>query len=429
VSDHTDQEAERKGPKLHGWRDPPIIAVTLVVAAAGFGQFGAAAALADVAADFGAVVNGDEDPTIAEQAGLSGTKLGIGLAIIRLASLGSLPLAGLADRLGRRATVIGLGCLGLALVAAASLSPSYWWFVAIFALSRPMLTATDAVGEVSAAEETASADRAKAIALVAAGYGVGSGLVAVTRGIGGDALGWRPLFGLALVALVLVVIAGRHVQEPDRYSAARAREDKPLPVLGAVGPRFRRKVVILAALVFAIAVVTGPANTFMFVYAEGILGLSPAVTAGLVVGAGLTGLVGLLIGRWGADRIGRRLTGGAALVGVAAAGIITYSGTTVGLGIGYLCAVLAGSAFAPATGALHAELFPTSVRATVAGWLIAAGVLGAVVGLLAFGAVADAADRFSLAALVVFVPAAVASILFVLVPETMGQELEAAEAD
>jgi hypothetical protein len=65
----------------------------------------------------------------------------------------------------------------------------------------------------------------------------------------------------------------------------------------------------------------------------------------------------------------------------------------------------------------------------VAGWLIAAGVLGAVVGLLAFGAVADAADRFSLAALVVFVPAAVASILFVLVPETMGQELEAAEAD
>jgi MFS family permease len=427
VADRVEERGDST-PRLHGWLQPPVVAVGLVVLAAGFGQFGAVAALADVAEDFGAVVDGD-DLSIAEQAGLSGTKLGIGLAIIRLASLGSLPLAGLADRLGRRTTVIGLGVVGLALVAGAALSPTYWWFVAIFALSRPLLTATDAIGEVSAAEHTASSDRAKAIALVAAGYGVGSGLVAVVRGIGGDALGWRPLFALALVPLVLVVLAGRHVAEPDRYRSAAARKEKPVPVLGAVGPRFRRNVMILAALVFAVSVVTGPANSFLFLYAEGILGLSSAVTAGLVVAAGATGLAGLLLGRWGADRFGRRPTASVALVGVAVAGMVTYSGTAVGAGAGYLLAVMLGSVFAPATGALHAELFPTSVRATVAGWLITAGVLGAVVGLLAFGAIADAGDRFDLAAVAVFGPAALVSALFLLLPETMGQELEESAPD
>jgi MFS family permease len=423
MTDTEQQRDEREGPQLHGWLQPPVVAVALVVLGAGFGQFGAVAALADVAEDFGAVVDGD-DLTIAEQAGLSGTQIGIGLAIIRLASLGALPLAGVADRAGRRATVIGLGALGLLIVVLSSLSPSYWWFVAIFALSRPLLTATDAIGEVSAAEHTASSDRAKAIALVAAGYGIGSGLVAVVRGVGGDALGWRPLFVLALVPLVLVVVAGRHVTEPDRYRVAAARKDKPLPVLGAVGPRFRRDVAILAALVFAVSLVTGPANSFLFFYAEGILDLSPMVTASLVVGAGGTGLVGLLVGRWGADRLGRRLTGALALVGVALAGIVTYSGPAVAAGAGYLLAVLAGSVFAPAVGAMHAELFPTSVRATVAGWLLAAGVLGAVVGLFSFGAIADVEDRFDLAALAVFVPAAVVSGLFTLLPETKGKELE-----
>lgn len=413
-------------PVLHGWLQAPVVSVALVVLAAGFGQFGAVAALADVAADFGAVSTGD-DLTVAEQAGLSGTTLGIGLAVIRLASLASLPLASLADRVGRRATVLGLGCGGLVLVAVAALSPTYWWFIAIFALSRPLLTATDTVGEVAAAEHTASSDRTRAVALVAAGYGVGSGLIAIIRGIGGDALGWRPLFTFALVPLVLVVAASRHVAEPDRFRSTRARKDKPMPVLGAVGPRFRRRVAVLAAAVFAVSVIVGPANSFLFLYAEGILGLSSAVTATLVTSAAVTGLAGLLLGRWGADRFGRRPTAVAAHVGLAVAGMITYSGSSVAAGVGYLLAVLGGSAFAPATGALQAELFPTSVRAAVAGWLVTAGVLGAVVGLLAFGAVADIGDRFSIAAVVVFAPAALVSGLFFLVPETCGQELEAAE--
>jgi len=112
------------------------------------------------------------------------------------------------------------------------------------------------------------------------------------------------------------------------------------------------------------------------------------------------------------------------MVGLAAFSTLTYTGSRPALVVGYILGVLAGSVLAPPTGALLAELFPTSVRASVAGWWVAAGVLGAVSGLVVFGAVADIGDQFGLAAVLTFLPAALASGLFWLVPETRGKEPE-----
>ena len=106
------------------------------------------------------------------------------------------------------------------------------------------------------------------------------------------------------------------------------------------------------------------------------------------------------------------------MIAMALFGMLTYSGSEPGAAIGYLLAVLAASVFAPAAGALTNELFPTSVRASVIGWEIAAGVFGATVGLLTFGAVADVGNRFGLAAVVVFAAAIPATALFALLPET-----------
>jgi MFS family permease len=112
------------------------------------------------------------------------------------------------------------------------------------------------------------------------------------------------------------------------------------------------------------------------------------------------------------------------MTAMALTGILTYSGSKTALLIGYELAVLAASTFAPAAGALANELFPTSVRASVAGWNVAASVAGAVAGLLAFGAIADVGDRFAVGAAVTFLPAVLATGLFALLPETRGRELE-----
>jgi MFS family permease len=407
--------------RLHRWNDRAVVAVAVAAFASGFAQFGVVAALGDVARGFGQVNLG---ATLADQAGLSGTDLGIGLAIMRLASLGALPITGLADRFGRRRMLLVTVGLGLAMTAAAAASPSYWWFVAIFASGRPLLSATNALAQVTAAEQTGSADRAKAVALIAAGYGTGAGVVAIVHSLAERAIGFRGIFVLALIPLALLPLLSRWISEPDRFAVAVAEDEHAMPVLGAVAPRFRRRLLVVAVLAFAVSVITGPANSFVFLFAQNFLHQRGIVTAAMVVGAGAAGLVGLLAGRWLADRVGRRLTGALAMVAVALFATLTYTGSAPALLAGYILGVFAGSVFAPAAGSLVNELFPTSVRASVAGWSLAAGVLGAVAGLVIFGAVAEAVHRFAVAGLVTFLPAALVMALFWLLPETRGVEPE-----
>lgn len=408
---------------LHRWTDRAVVAAAIIALASGFGQFGVVAALGDVSTQLGHVASGG---TIADKVGLSATSIGAGLAIIRLASLGSLPVIGYADRLGRRPVILWVTILGLAVTAVAAASPGYWWFVAIFACGRPLLSASNALAGVMAAEETATSDRAAAIALIAAGYGIGAGISAIVHSLASSVLGFRGIFALAVVPLVVVVALRGWVEEPTRFMVAQAAGEHPTPVLGAVGPRYRGRLATLCLIAFAISVISGPANSFVFLYAQDVVHLQGDVTALMVVAGGASGLAGLLAGRWLSDHVGRRPTGSLAMVAVALTPTVAYSGSRVALVGGYVLGVLAGAIFAPALGALLTELFPTSVRASVTGWSVTAGVVGAVVGLIFFGAVADVDNRFAVAAQLTFLPAgAVAAILFWLVPETKGREPEA----
>jgi MFS family permease len=195
-------------------------------------------------------------------------------------------------------------------------------------------------------------------------------------------------------------------------------------VFGPVSRTFRWRLLTVASIAFAVALVSAPASSFVFVYAQNILKLSGVTTAVMVVVAGPFGLLGLLVGRWLADNVGRRLTGGIATVAIALSATFAYSGSSAALLLGYELGVLSGSIFAPAAGALVNELFPTSVRSSVAGWNIAASVAGAVIGLVAFGAIAQAGNRYALGAAATFLPMTLAAGLFLRLPETRGREPE-----
>ncbi len=409
--------------RLYRWNQPAVLAVGLFALATGFGQFGAVASLGDVARTFGHLGHG---ATFADQVGLSGTILGVGLAVIRLASVGGLPLASLADRWGRRWTLVLTAAVGLALTVVAAISPSYWWFVAIFAIGRPFLSANLGVSQVGAVELTASQQRTRAVALVAGGYAVGAGLTAIIHSLAEKTLGFRGIFALAVVPLVFLPLVARMAVEPDRFARVTVTAQAK-PVLGPVAAPYRRRLALVCALAFAVSVITGPANSLVFIYAQNYLHLSGIATSGMVVAAGAAGLLGLLLGRWLADRWGRRPAVAAAMVAMAVSGTVAYTGTTWALVGGYVFGVTAGAVFAPAGGSLANELFPTEVRASVAGWYVAAGVLGAVVGLLAFGAVASAgrsANDAAAAAAAVFLPMAFSVGLLLLLPETRGREPE-----
>jgi len=221
---------------------------------------------------------------------------------------------------------------------------------------------------------------------------------------------------------------GRRLAVVDRIARPDAHPEPLLPVVAPVraalqpmDPRVaQRRPLELAP---------GPAFSYLFVYGERVLGASAGLLALLVVLAGPAGLVGILLGRAAADRIGRNLAAGVSMAGTGAAVAWAYGGTAPRLAIGYLLAIMASSAFAPPTGALGAELVPTRIRATLAGWITFAGVLGAVVGIAGFGVLADATGGFDSAARTIGIVTALSSVGFLGLPETRGVELEDLEAD
>lgn len=415
-TDHPDGRRPRPD-----WRSGPVLAVAVLSVASGLAQFSITAVIGDVAATFGEP-NGEADLT--GQLGLPATTVGLALALIRLSSLGSLPAAAAADRLGRRRVLLAMAGFGLAVTALAALAPSFWAYVALVAIARPALSTVNALAGVVAAEETTAASRSAGIALITAAYGLGAGLVSVGRGLLPGEPSFRLVTGFVLVPLVLLPLLARGIREP-----AIAGSRRPEGVLATVPQRYRGRVTLLAVLTGGIALATGPGFTYLFVYGERVLGASPLLLSGLVLAAGPAGLVGILLGRLAADRLGRRAAGAASMAVTGLAVAYGYAGTTRDLAIGYLVTILASSAFAPPTGALTAELVPTSVRATAAGWMTLAGVVGAVVGLTSFGVLADLTGGFAAAARLLGVLVALLAIGFVWLPETRGTELASLEED
>ncbi len=406
----------------YGWRHPSVIAAAVFSAYAGFAQFSATAALPDIATAFG--VSADGSGSIAAQVGLSGTVLGVALGVIRLASVASLPLARSADEHGRRRVLVGASAVGLALTALAAGAPAFWLFVGILAISRPLMSATNAVAGVIAAEEVATSDRSRALAVITVGYGIGAGLPVALRAVTGGAIGFRLLFLVAVPMLMSLPFTARLVKEPERAARLVDADRATAKRLGKIPTALRGRLALVATLTFFVAFLTGPVNTYLFLYAENVTGLSPAAQGILAPVAALAGAAGLWTGVHLADRFGRIPTAMWSKFFLAAAGVLTYSAGAWGAATGYVLTLFIGSSYAPAVAATAAEIFPTSVRATAAGWLTVTGTIGAVIGLLVFGLVADATGSFSTAAWVVSVPTACSAIGYRFLPETRGMELE-----
>jgi MFS transporter, YNFM family, putative membrane transport protein len=412
-------EASLDAPTARSWQQVTV-ALFFVAMAAGFAQFGAVASLADVARHFG---HHASTHSLQSVVGLSGSALGIGLAVLRLASLGALPLASLADRWGRTTVLRRTLLVGLVITAFASLSPTYWVFVLCFALARPLLSTTSTIISVVTVELSSAKRRIDRLVIVSAGAGIGAGLAAILHGIirGADSFRW--LFALAVVPIVFVTPLLRRVPEPVVRS-----DDAPLARLGSIPMGMRGSVAIVGVMVFIIGVVSGPASGFTFVYGESVLKIRPEVVALVVALSALTGLAGLLLSRYSARVFGRRWTVALGTLVTALTAAIAYGGGKSAFVVGYMSGVFAGGLLAPAIAALSTEIFAHRFRATAAGWIVVAGVLGAMAGLLVFGLIADSvhvtgAGSLRLPALLTFLPLLPLLGLLARLPESSKMEL------
>ena len=399
---------------------PVTISLFLVALVAGFAPFGAVASLDKVAGYFG---HHSSTKTLQSVVGLSGSQLGIGLAILRFASLGALPLASLADRWGRVSMVRRTLLVGLSITACAALSPTYWFFVACFALARPLLTSTSTLVSVITVELSSTRSRIDRLVIVSAGAGVGAGLAAIISGLIKGPDSFRYLFAIALVPILFLRPLLRAIPEPEYRGA-----NTSLARLGAVPRGLRARVAIVGVIIFLVGVISGPAGGFTFVYGESVLKISPIVVSLVVALSALTGLLGLVLSRYCAVALGRRGTIIIGTVATSLMAVVAYGGGKVAFVVGYMGGVAAGGLLAPALAAISTELFPHSTRATAAGWIVVAGVVGAIVGLLVFGLVGDSvhvtgAGSLRPAALVTFLPLLPLLALLYKLPESSEMEL------
>lgn len=356
-------------------------------------------------------------PGIASEWGVDKAVLGIVLSmeLIGMAA-GSLLLGNLADRIGRRPTILACLCVMAAGMIAASRAGDVTSLSVIRLITGigigGMLSATSAM----VAEFANDRRRGLATVLNIAGYSTGAilgGLVAAgLLANGGD---WRAVFvfggAMTLVALPLAflllpesidfLLARRPANALAAVNRTLARlhhpplavlpaqETRPTPpsILALFSPRYRMPTVLLTVAYFA--------QITLFYYVQKWvpkivvdLGFDAAQAARVLVAANVGNLLGALAIGLATQRLALRpLVGGAMVVGVGMIGVfgtgfadLAALSLSVGLAAFFINAGVVG--LYP----LLAHTYPASLRATGTGFVIGIGRGGSVVGPLLAGA-------------------------------------------
>lgn len=342
-------------------------------------------------------------PGIARDWGIDRAALGIVLSMELVGmAIGSLFLGGVADRIGRRATILSCLCLmTVGMLGAASANGievlSAWRVLTGLGIGG-MLAATNA----AVAEAANAKHRSLAVVLMAAGYPVGTIVGGSISAVLLSMYDWRAVFvfGAACSVLFIPLVLWRapesvaflmHKRPPDalaRINATLARMGHPpvdalpapeaaarkVPLVDLFSPGLVRATVLLTLAYLAHIM------TFYFIlkWIPKIvvdMGFPPPEAAGVLVWASIGGATGSLI-------LGL-LTGKVRLLALTIVAMLLSTALVIVFGraqsdLAALSTVAALAGFATNAGvvglyALIAQSFPTGVRATATGFVIGVG--------------------------------------------------------
>lgn len=400
-------------------------AVALAALFENFDQAMLTQAIKQIASDFG----------IAEQA------LGSLLGWVRLGAVPALLLIPFADRLGRRRLFL-VSTLGMSLATVASaFAPNAVAFIAFQMLGRTFMVTLAATAYVIVSEEMAAEHRGWSIGILGALGTFGVGLSALMFAVI-DVLpyGWRAMYVVGVVPLLLMPMFRRRIDETRRFVAHRAAAaaSGAGSATGSAGwwrplwSLFRQypgRTLCVSLIGASVAGSSGAAYNFSAFFVQQVHGWAPGHYSLMLLSAGVVGVVGHPFAGRMADRRGRKLIGFLFFVSLPLLATLFYVGPAWTVPLAWIPLVFVLTGASTIVRALTTELFPTSYRGTASGWLQlletlgAAGALFAVSWLTAEGtstipAVRNVAFVSWLAALAVF-----------FVPETGRRELEEISAE
>jgi MFS transporter, putative metabolite:H+ symporter len=332
-----------------------------------------------------------------------------------------------ADRWGRK-QVLSVTIAGYALFTFLSAwAPNALVFGLLQMVARIFLIGEWATSMVVAAEEYPAEQRGMVIGVVSAAGGLGSIVCAgVVPLLLGTSYGWRSVYLVGVVPLVLMMFARRGLQETRRFAERSALEKEPQPLFDLLRGPHRRRVLQLGAIWFLSYICTNNAVTFWKEFARAERGLSDKQVGSVVTVAALVSMPLVFLAGRMLDRIGRKR-----------GAVVIYTATVLGVLGAYslsgvlplmLCMTLGIfgiNAVLTVLNTLMTELFPTPVRGNAVAWsnnLI--GRLGYVFSPLAIG---QMVERFGWGVplrLTTVFPVLALGLIFLWLPETKARELE-----
>lgn len=368
------------------------------------------------------------------QAGLGIAEAEVGLlgSVVRFGSIPAFFVALAADRLGRRRVLLWT-ILGYTLfTGATAFAPDPQTFVACQFLARAFATAETLLAVVVIAEEFDPTVRGWGIGAFAAIQSCGAGLAALLFALVGHVEnGWRGLYVVGLGPLLALAYWRRTLPETERFATHvqtqidAGRTAHPFrPVINLLR-LYPRRFVMMAGVVFIVAVAEAAANFFGPKYLQDAHGWTPGTVGMLTFFGGAFAIVGNTFAGWLSDRIGRKRVSIAFIVGQVVFTIVYYNVpgfAVVPLWILMIFTLLGANVTLAAYGA---ELFPTFSRSTAAGARVILVTLGGSLGLalesLLYGLLGSHWTAISLlVCLALFAPIIVAAFF----PETSGRALE-----
>jgi putative MFS transporter len=364
------------------------------------------------------------------QAGLkiAESHLGAMLSIIRLGYLFSLLLTPFADVFGRRRLLLYTVMGYTVFTALSAIAPGERTFVAFQIIARAFAGAEGAVAMVIVAEEVDAAHRGWAIGLLGGVSLVGYGLAALVFAmVNVIPFGWRGLYAIALVPLVLIIPLRRVLPESARFEAEQLEGVQPLKLwepLVSLYSAYPGRIMMMISVAF-LGAMGGNAAGFLFPkFLQEAHQWSPANVSELFFLGGALGILGSIVAGRLSDRYGRRVMGATFSLLAPLTTIWMYMAPGISIVPAWIMQVFFDVAASTILNAYSAELFPTSYRSTAGSALTVAGTTGGAIGLFLEGVLYNRTGSHSKAICYLTIFWMLAPAIMWFFPETSGRELE-----
>ena len=345
----------------------------------------------------------------------------VALSVIKVGAVITLVATALADRRGRRpmlrACLVGSAVACVCTAAAPNLAT----VTVLQLVARGLVAAAAFLIPIVVAEELPAAARSYGIGLMLLPGGLGGGIVLWFLPIVDLApWGWRLLYVLAAIPLVVIMLTVRHLPESRRFTYDDHEPQARVRQHIRVG-----RLVVLTAGVYLLNVFTAPTQQLQIDYLKNTRGFNAALVAVFLLATNTWGVVGVVLGAQLADRRSRRLAAAIGLLGLAVGNTLMFQFGGVPMWVFSTIGSAVGAAVVPSLGAILPEMFPTLRRGAANGILNATGVLGSVTGLLIVGTLVDpdTPEYGPTIAMLAVCPVIVAGLMWFM-PETSGRELE-----